>query len=188
MTKDYLAVLDACVLVPAALRDTLLRLAETPRLFVPKWSEEILAEVERTLVGKLNKSEEKAAHLIEELTKAFPEARVDGCKHIEPALGNQEKDRHVLAAAIRSAAQTIVTFNLKHFPADSLRPFDIQAIHPDEFLVNQFHLDEPLVIRKFTEQAGTIGRSIEDQLRAFRQSKALPLFTQTLADTPEIKL
>jgi len=51
MTSDYLAVLDACVIVPAGLRDTLLRLAETPRLFVPKWSDEILAEVRRTLIG-----------------------------------------------------------------------------------------------------------------------------------------
>ena len=83
MNKDYLAVLDACVLVPAGLRDTLLRLAETPRLYVPKWSDEILAEVVRTLTGKLKKSKEQAAHLIEELTKAFPEARVNGCEHLE---------------------------------------------------------------------------------------------------------
>ena len=45
MTKDYVAVLDACVIVPAGLRDTLLRLAETPRLYVPKWSGEITSVV-----------------------------------------------------------------------------------------------------------------------------------------------
>jgi hypothetical protein len=53
MTRDYVAILDACVLVPAGLRDTILRLAETPRLFLPKWSDEILAEVERALISKL---------------------------------------------------------------------------------------------------------------------------------------
>ena len=49
MTKDYLVVLDACVLVSAGLRDTLLRLAESPRLYVPKWSEDIIEEMARTL-------------------------------------------------------------------------------------------------------------------------------------------
>ena len=44
MTADFLVVLDACVLVPAALRDTLLRLAEDPRLFIPRWSDEIIAK------------------------------------------------------------------------------------------------------------------------------------------------
>ena len=33
-------VLDACVLANFSLCDTLLRLAEPPRLFEPKWSEE----------------------------------------------------------------------------------------------------------------------------------------------------
>lgn len=82
MTKDYLAVLDACVIVPAGLRDTLLRLAETPRLFVPKWSDEIIAEVRRTLIRKLKKTEAQADHLIEELGNAFPEACTKQCKEL----------------------------------------------------------------------------------------------------------
>jgi hypothetical protein len=50
-------------------------------------------------------------------------------------------DRHVVAAAIRARAQLIVTFNLKHFPADELAAWDIEAKHPDDFLIDQFHLD-----------------------------------------------
>jgi hypothetical protein len=76
MTRDYLAVLDACVLVPAALRDTLLRLAETPRLYMPKWGDEIIAEMPRTVIDKLQKTPQQADHLIEELKRAFPEAWV----------------------------------------------------------------------------------------------------------------
>ncbi len=49
MTADFPAVLDACVLVQAPLRDTLLRLAEPPRLYIPQWSDEIIAETVRTL-------------------------------------------------------------------------------------------------------------------------------------------
>lgn len=50
-------------------------------------------------------------------------------------------DRHVLAAAVRARAQVIVTTNLKHFPADNLALWDVEAKHPDDFLVDQFHLD-----------------------------------------------
>lgn len=50
-------------------------------------------------------------------------------------------DRHVLAAAIRARAQIIVTFNLRDFPTDVLSQWDVEAKHPDDFLVDQFHLD-----------------------------------------------
>jgi hypothetical protein len=50
VTADFLVVLDACVLIQAPLRDTLLRLAEHPRLYVPRWSDEIIAETVRNLV------------------------------------------------------------------------------------------------------------------------------------------
>jgi predicted nucleic acid-binding protein len=188
MTKDYLAVLDACVLVPAGLRDTLLRLAETPRLYVPKWSDEIFKEVVRTLKNKLGKTDDQVNRLESELRQAFPEAWVAGCAGFESVLSNDPKDRHVAAAALKSGAQTIVTFNLRHFPADSLAPFDIEAVHPDEFLVNQFHLDDALVVKKFTEQAAAIGRTVEHQLRLFHQQRSLPLFTQTLTGALGIKL
>jgi len=44
MTGGPLVVLDACVLANFSLCDTLLRLAEPPRLFEPKWTEEIISE------------------------------------------------------------------------------------------------------------------------------------------------
>ena len=51
-------------------------------------------------------------------------------------------DRHVVAAAIRSNAEMIVTYNLKDFPAEPLSQFDIKAMHPDEFLLSLF-VDAP---------------------------------------------
>ena len=39
------AVLDACVLIPMPLADTLLRLAAGPHLYSPKWSDRIMEEV-----------------------------------------------------------------------------------------------------------------------------------------------
>ena len=133
MNKDYLVVLDACVMVGGGLRDTLLRLAETPRLYVPKWSDDIIAETMGVLEKKFNKTPEQTQHLANELHKAFPEAWVEGYKTLEGGLTNDPKDRHVLAAAIKSGAQTIVTFNLKDFQSKSVDPFDIEVIHPDHF-------------------------------------------------------
>jgi len=46
--------LDACVLVNFSLYDTLLRLAEPPRLYEPRWSQQVIAETTRALEAKLN--------------------------------------------------------------------------------------------------------------------------------------
>ena len=56
-------------------------------------------------------------------------------------------DRHVLAAAISCQASMIVTFNLKDFPAKALKPYGLQAIHPDDFLLEVLNnnLNEVLV-------------------------------------------
>jgi hypothetical protein len=57
-----------------------------------------------------------------------------------------ENDRHVLAAAIRCGASLIVTCNLNDFPQDALTPFDIEAQHPDEFILHLLDLAPGLVI------------------------------------------
>jgi predicted nucleic acid-binding protein len=120
---DFPAVLDACVLIPMPLADTLLRLAAAPRLYLPKWTDQIMAEVSRNLVEQFNISEEKAAYRESEIRKHFPEAWVDGYEDLIPAMTNQAKDRHVLAAAVRARAEIIVTYNRKDFPVESIAPF-----------------------------------------------------------------
>lgn len=57
------AVLDANVLLPAPLRDTLLRAAEAG-LFGPQWTSAIVEEVERNLARKWRLSDERAARLV----------------------------------------------------------------------------------------------------------------------------
>ena len=56
MTAETKAVLDACVLIPMPLADTLLRLAERPRLYSPQWTDMIMREVSRNLVLRFNKT------------------------------------------------------------------------------------------------------------------------------------
>lgn len=55
-------------------------------------------------------------------------------------------DRHILAAAIHCGADAVVTFNLKDFPAAALAKYQVEALHPDEFIYHQFGLDTPKVI------------------------------------------
>jgi hypothetical protein len=67
-----------------------------------------------------------------------------------------EDDRHVLAAAIRAGAQVIVTTNLKDFPPAALEPFDIEAQHPDAFVLHLLSLDAGAVARAVVAQAASL--------------------------------
>lgn len=135
----FTVTLDACTLVPITLCDALLRIADTGAFGV-RWSAAILDEVERTMVNKLGVPRGAAEHRIQQMRTAFRFAEVDGHEALEPLLTNDPKDRHVLACAIKAQVHTIVTFNLKDFPPQSLEPWDIEAVHPDVFLLSQLDL------------------------------------------------
>ena len=88
----------------------------------------------------------------------FPEALVDVPTGLPPALTciPDENDRHVLAAAIRGRADAILTLNCRDFPVECLAQYDIIRMSPDEFLVNQFHLNPESVLDKLDAQAAAI--------------------------------
>ena len=134
MKADFRVFLDACVLAGFAARDLLLRLAERPRQYVPVWSEEVLDEVYRTHTAKLGWPEKLAKSFGTELRRNFPEALSTGYEHLLPAVTNDPKDQHVLAAAVHGSAEVILTFNLKDFPEEALAPWDIKAKHPQDYL------------------------------------------------------
>lgn len=135
--KKIIAVLDANVLYPAPLRDFLLRLAQTD-LFSPRWSSEIHHEWTRNLLK--NRPDLKAVQLertCHAMDSAFAEANVMGYKNLLAELELPDKDdRHVLAVAIKSAADTIITFNKKDFPVGNLKLYGIDCKDPDEFIVS----------------------------------------------------
>jgi hypothetical protein len=76
LDNEIAAVLNACVLVPMPLCDTLLRCAEDPGLFRALWSEQILEEVKRTLLGKFGYTPEQIDYRLRMMHEAFPEATV----------------------------------------------------------------------------------------------------------------
>jgi hypothetical protein len=174
--NDFVVVLDACVLVQACLRDTLLRLAEEPALYRPAWSSHIIDETARALERKLGLSQEQIARLIGQLESHFREAWVEGYEGLIEAMRVHEGDRHVAAAAVRAGAQAIVTFNVRHFAAEPLKAFGLEVQTPDIFLVHQFHLNPQIVCRKIVEQAAAIGRSPEQILATL--SKSAPKFAE----------
>lgn len=130
MDANFRVVLDACVLANFGLCDLFLTLAETPRLYHPPWDREILDEVQRTQIGKLARPKQLAKSWCEAVGSAFPEAMVTGHEALLSVCANHEKDRRVLATAIRGHAELIVTGNLRHFPAKFLEPWDVFACHP----------------------------------------------------------
>ena len=97
------------------LADTLLRLAEPPALFEARWTDHILAEVTRTLVGRFGKSPAKAEYRETAMREFFPGAVVPNYERLVASMENHPKDRHVLAAAVACHADYVVTFNLKDF-------------------------------------------------------------------------
>ena len=169
MIGNFPVVLDTCVLVPMALADLLLRLAEEPRLYLPRWSPDILAELTRTLQHRLNLSREQISHRVSEMQRYFPEALVDGYQPLIASMTNHPKDRHVVAAAIRTQAQLIVTLNRKDFPAESLSPWGIEAVGPATFLISLFDLDPRIVWQRLEQQAIDTQRSPAALLEALRR-------------------
>jgi hypothetical protein len=106
------------------------------------WSERLLDELFSSLLkNHPHLDAERLGRTRTLMNEAIPDATVDGYEiRLSEVRLPDEGDRHVAAAAIHSGARQIVTFNLKDFPADSLRDFGVEAIHPDDFLLELLHL------------------------------------------------
>jgi predicted nucleic acid-binding protein len=156
LTSTFKVILDACVLFPFSLRDTLLRAAHAG-LYQPYWGAQILEEMHRNLVLTGTTTEEQARALVAQMQKAFPDALVTGHEAWVPGLRNHEGDRHVVAVAFQAHAQVIVTSNLKHFRSKDLPP-NIEAQHPDEFLVNLLDLAPSEMFELLRKQAAALRR------------------------------
>jgi predicted nucleic acid-binding protein len=141
MEPPVTAVYDANVLYSAPLRDLLIRLAQTG-LVRARWTETIHDEWLRNVL-KTNPqlSPERLARTRTLMNEAVRDCLVFGYEDLIDSLTLPDPDdRHVLAAAIRAGAEVIVTYNLTDFPAETLARFDIEAQHPDDFLVSLLDL------------------------------------------------
>ena len=183
-----IALLDACVLYPPALRDVLMWLA-TARAYRPRWSEMIHTEWMRSVLA--NRSDvtreqlERARRLMDQVDA---ESLVSGYEgRIDALILPDANDRHVLAAAIQAQASVIVTFNLSDFPKTILAPYGIEALSPDTFLCRLLDTDEEQVlvgVRRHRASLRRPAKTVEEYLSTL-QSNGLSQFVAFLRQWEE---
>ncbi len=117
-------------------------------LFKAKWTETIHEEwIRNVLKDRRDITADQLSRTKSLMIAALMDSMVEGYHELIPILTlPDENDRHVLAAAIVSLSDVIVTFNLSDFPADTLALHDIEAVHPDDFILRHFGLNEAAIV------------------------------------------
>ena len=112
-----------------------------------KWTEQILDETMRARTrNHPDVTAEKLQRLRHLINESVRDCLVTGYEPLIDVLKLPDPDdRHILAAAIKAGAQIIVTANLRHFPADALTPWEIEAKSPDDFILDQINIDSRIV-------------------------------------------
>ncbi|BAC89664.1 PIN domain-containing protein [Gloeobacter violaceus] len=180
MRADYSVVLDANILAESALSDLFLRLSEEPRLLLPKWTDEIWQEVERTMLNVLKWPQDTITSRINAAKQAFPEAMITDYQVYLPMCTNDPKDWHILAAAIRGQVETILTMNVRHFKPADVEIWGVTVAHPDEYLKVLYDLDEAVVVQVLNDMAKCRSKPIGQMLS--RLSAPAPGFTKKVGN------
>lgn len=150
----FIVVLDANVLYPFHLRDLLVRIA-LKGLYQAKWTEAILDEAFDNLranrpdldPARLERTRRMMCEVVRDCLVTGYEPLVAGIETPDP------QDRHVIAAAIRSQAQVIVTNDQTGFPSTTLEPYGIKVQTADEFVAHCIDLNPELVVDVLEEMS-----------------------------------
>jgi predicted nucleic acid-binding protein len=148
----YTAFADACSLVGAlssALSSgTSCLLWRRRSFFRLRWSKEVLDETERAIAGIFEKKgvvdpAGQAAKQRARMEEAFEESMVFDFDKLLSVCGDlpDPNDAHVIAAALKTQAATIITDNLKHFPTEPLRALNLEVRSTDAFIADTIALD-----------------------------------------------
>jgi predicted nucleic acid-binding protein len=153
-----IAVYDANVLYPAALRDFLIRLARSG-LVGARWSNRIHDEwIRNLLVDRPDLTPDQLERTRRLMDAAVPGAVVEGFeRHIPNIVLPDPDDRHVVAAAIEAEAAVIVTFNSKDFPRRVIAQYGIEVSAPDAFVLE--------LLARDPEAVYAVARAHRSQLR-----------------------
>ncbi len=136
------AVLDTCVIYPTVMREMLLGAARLGH-FTPIWSPKILEEWARA-ARKIGPGGEAQARAEIALVQAgWPKATHPGAPALENRLWLPDAaDIHVLATAVSTSADIIVTVNARDFPRNILAEEGLERCDPDGLLY-RFWLADP---------------------------------------------
>ncbi|WP_340064429.1 PIN domain-containing protein [Ascidiimonas aurantiaca] len=144
----FTCVLDSNIIYPIEIRDLLFWFAHY-ELFTPKWSNHIFDEWQKVMKEK-GINEEQIKKRTNMANLAFPDALVSNYEPLIETLTLPDlKDRHVMAAAIKTNANVIVTNNLKHFPGEYLATFGLSVKSADDFITDIIDLNHEKAVEAF---------------------------------------
>lgn len=186
----YTALLDACVLHPMAMADALMSLASAG-LYAAKWSRMIELEWIASIEERRPDLKGRLDYRRDQMREAVPDWEVEerawqslagGLKLPDP------DDIHVMAAALAGHADCIVTANLRDFPPDVVSPLGIEVIHPDQFLVAQWDLDQLVAVAAFKRMRARWKKpeATAEDFAAALERAGLPTTAQRLREAAEL--
>jgi predicted nucleic acid-binding protein len=172
----FSVIFDACVLYPAPLRDLLMHLALTD-LFKARWTDKIHDEWITALLRREQYDRRTLERTRDLMDANVRDAKVVGYEWLIDSIDLPDpNDRHVLAAAIKVGANAIVTTNLKDFPDCELSKYDVEAIHPDDFIYYQIDLSPAVTCEAIKRQRKSLKSPAKtvDEFLSILQKQQLP--------------
>lgn len=184
--RRYTVLLDANLFYPAPTRDIFLQLA-ADGLFRARWTETIHREwIDALLRNRPDLTRERLDKTRRQMNRAVPDCLVEGYEGLIKSLHLPDPDdRHVLAAAIVGRCHAIITFNTKDFPKSETVVYQIDVIHPDDFLCSQIDLEPEKVCQNVRAIIGRLkhpSMTVQQYLSTIRK-QGLPSFAEELQES-----
>jgi predicted nucleic acid-binding protein len=168
------AFLDANVIRGQLTNDILMSLAHRD-VFDPRWSQRVLDEMRRNRPERV--SEAKIDKRIARMNTVFPDAMTAGYTSLEPRMRADAKDRHVLAAAVHSRSNVLVTDNVKDFDPPSTGPYAMRVERLSQFLS-----------RKLEERPDRVLAAMQEMVdRHKHYPRTMPQLLDRMASQPELR-
>ena len=173
-----IATIDSCILYSMGIRSFIMWLSIN-KVFQPIWSETIHQEWILALSKNKNSPYKIDPTILLNIKRLMnyhsPHSTITDYEDISYNLSLPDKnDSHVLAAAIKSNSQFIVTFNLRDFPTSYIEQFNIKIIHPDDFLVLIYKNNKNDFIKSFEQMLSVFKNpkiNIVEQCAFFKKLK-----------------
>lgn len=157
-------IFDTCVLYPTVLRKILLGVAKEG-LYKPVWSTQILDEWIHVTRKKNPIGQDTILAQVALLKFQWPNSLVkDYDFDIRSLWLPDENDVHVLASAISSDAEAILTLNRKDFPKKILKDYGIVRYSPDEMLMSLWIDNSEIISRVVANEFETAMQNLEQKL------------------------
>ncbi|WP_299674880.1 RSP_2648 family PIN domain-containing protein [uncultured Roseobacter sp.] len=175
--------IDACVLYPTVMREMVLGVAATG-VFQPVWSARILEEWARAARKLGPEGEAQARAEIAILRRDWPASEAPAAPHLDARLWLPDaNDIHVLATAVSTSSDAIMTLNAKDFPKNVLAEEGLERIDPDGYL-HRLWCAEPHAITQVAHAVRAEAERLSGEtweLRALLKKARLPRLAKAVS-------